>query len=124
MNVQQKNWTDIIKPNGLATEFGSDPDRRATIIVQPLERGFGLTLGNALRRVLLSRPEQFVETVAEKLLMYATGRGLEYYDRPAVRAIAREAAADGNQLSALVLGIVRSTPFQMRRSAAQVPGED
>ncbi len=54
MNVQQKNWTDIIKPNGLATEFGSDPDRRATIIVQPLERGFGLTLGNALRRVLLS----------------------------------------------------------------------
>ncbi|MCY4396462.1 MAG: DNA-directed RNA polymerase subunit alpha [Rhodospirillaceae bacterium] len=54
MNVQQKNWTDIIKPNGLATEYGSDPDRRATIVVQPLERGFGLTLGNALRRVLLS----------------------------------------------------------------------
>ena len=76
-----------------------------------------------LRRVLLSKPEQFVETVAEKLLMYATGRGLEYYDRPAVRAIAREAAADGNRLSALILGIVRSTPFQMRRAAAQVPGE-
>ena len=54
MNVQQKNWTDLIKPNGLTTEYGSDPDRRATIVVQPLERGFGLTLGNALRRVLLS----------------------------------------------------------------------
>ena len=54
MNVQQKNWTDLIKPTGLATEYGNDPDRRATIVVQPLERGFGLTLGNALRRVLLS----------------------------------------------------------------------
>ncbi|MCY4311001.1 MAG: DNA-directed RNA polymerase subunit alpha [Rhodospirillaceae bacterium] len=54
MNVQQKNWTDLIKPNGLATEHGKDPDRGATIVVQPLERGFGLTLGNALRRVLLS----------------------------------------------------------------------
>ena len=70
-----------------------------------------------LRQVLLSSPGQFVETVAEKLLMYATGRGLEYYDRPAVRTIAREAAADGNRLSALILGIVRSTPFQMRRAA-------
>ena len=72
-----------------------------------------------LRRVLLSKPEQFVETVAEKLLMYATGRGLEYYDRPAVRAIAREAAADGNRLSALVLGVARSMPFQLRRAAGQ-----
>ena len=70
-----------------------------------------------LRQVLLSKPEQFVETVAEKLLMYATGRGLEYYDRPALRAIARETAADGYRLSALILGIVRSTPFRMRRSA-------
>ena len=72
-----------------------------------------------LRRVLLSKPEQFVETVAEKLLMYATGRGLEYYDRPALRAIAREAAADGNRLSALVLGVARSMPFQLRRAAGQ-----
>ena len=70
-----------------------------------------------LRQVLLSKPEQFVETVAEKMLMYATGRGLEYYDRPALRTIARETAADGYRLSALILGIVRSTPFQMRRSA-------
>ena len=72
-----------------------------------------------LREVLLSKPEQFVETVAEKMLMYATGRGLEYYDRPALRTIARETAADGYRLSALILGIVRSTPFQMRRSAGQ-----
>ena len=69
--------------------------------------------------MLLARPDQLVETVVEKLLMYATGRGLEYYDRPAVRAIAREAAADGHRLSALVLGVARSTPFRMRRAAGQ-----
>ncbi len=50
----QKNWTELIKPNGLVTEPGDDPSRQATLVVQPLERGFGLTLGNALRRVLLS----------------------------------------------------------------------
>ncbi|MEN8196479.1 MAG: DNA-directed RNA polymerase subunit alpha [Pseudomonadota bacterium] len=50
----QKNWTDLIKPKGLKTEPGHDPAREATIVVQPLERGFGLTLGNGLRRVLLS----------------------------------------------------------------------
>ncbi len=50
----QKNWTELIKPKGLTTEPGDDPSREATIVIQPLERGFGLTLGNALRRVLLS----------------------------------------------------------------------
>ncbi len=54
MSVIQKNWTELIKPNGLTTDYGDDPKRQATIVVQPLERGFGLTLGNALRRVLLS----------------------------------------------------------------------
>jgi DNA-directed RNA polymerase subunit alpha len=53
-DVIQKNWTELIKPTELATEYGDDPSREATIVVQPLERGFGLTLGNALRRVLLS----------------------------------------------------------------------
>jgi DNA-directed RNA polymerase subunit alpha len=52
--VLQKNWTELIKPNGLVTEPGDDPSREATLVIQPLERGFGLTLGNALRRVLLS----------------------------------------------------------------------
>ncbi len=54
MNVIQKNWSTLIKPKGLVTEPGADPKRQATIVVQPLERGFGMTLGNALRRVLLS----------------------------------------------------------------------
>lgn len=50
----QKNWTDLIKPNKLVIEPGAVPGRTATIVAEPLERGFGLTLGNALRRVLLS----------------------------------------------------------------------
>ena len=69
-----------------------------------------------LRALLLDRREQFVRTVAEKLLTYALGRGIEHYDMPAVRAIVREAAANEYRWSAIVLGIVRSTPFQMRSS--------
>ncbi|MBX6320278.1 MAG: DNA-directed RNA polymerase subunit alpha [Rhodospirillaceae bacterium] len=52
--VIQKNWTELIKPSKLNVEPGADPHREATIVAEPLERGFGLTLGNALRRVLLS----------------------------------------------------------------------
>ena len=69
-----------------------------------------------LRGALLDRPEVFVGTVAEKLLTYALGRGLDHADAPAVRAIMRAAAADDYRLSSLILGIVESTPFQMRRS--------
>jgi DNA-directed RNA polymerase subunit alpha len=50
----QKNWTDLIKPNKLDIESGLNPARQATIVAEPLERGFGLTLGNAMRRILLS----------------------------------------------------------------------
>ncbi len=50
----QKNWTELIKPNKLNVESGKDPSRTATVVAEPLERGFGLTLGNALRRILLS----------------------------------------------------------------------
>ena len=69
-----------------------------------------------LRRVLLDRSEQFVETVVEKLLTYALGRGIEHYDRPVIRAIVRAAAADDYRWSSLILGVVESTPFRMRRS--------
>ncbi|HWP86208.1 MAG TPA: DUF1588 domain-containing protein, partial [Terriglobia bacterium] len=71
-----------------------------------------------LRHLLLQRSDQFVTTVAEKLLTYALGRGLEYYDAPAVRSIVREAASHDYRWSALIVGIVRSTPFQMRRAGA------
>ena len=69
-----------------------------------------------LRDILLERREEFVTTVAEKLLTYALGRGVEHYDRPAIRAIVREAAANDYRWSALILGVARSLPFQMRRS--------
>jgi len=65
---------------------------------------------------LLSRPELFVSTFSEKLLTYALGRGVEYYDAPAVRKIVQEARANDYRFSSVVLGIVNSTPFQMRRT--------
>ena len=68
------------------------------------------------RSVLVSRADRFVATMTEKLLTYALGRGLEFYDMPAVRAIAREAARDDHRFSSLILGVVNSMPFQMRRS--------
>jgi hypothetical protein len=68
-----------------------------------------------LRDLLLSRREEFVSTVTEKLLTYALGRGLEYYDAPAVRAIMRDAAPNEYRWSSIILGIAKSTPFQMRR---------
>ena len=72
-----------------------------------------------LRRVLLSRGDDFAATVTEKLLAYALGRGLEYTDRPAVRRILREAEADDYRWSSIVLGIVKSAPFQWRRARFQ-----
>ena len=69
-----------------------------------------------LRNAVLASPEIFVGTMTEKLLTYALGRGLDHYDGPAVRQIVRDAAGNNNQFSSLVLGIVESTPFQMRRS--------
>jgi hypothetical protein len=68
----------------------------------------------SLRQALLKRPDVFVGTLTEKLLTYSLGRGLDYYDMPAVRAIVREASADNSRFSSIVLGIVKSVPFQMR----------
>ena len=69
-----------------------------------------------LRKVILSRGDQFVETVTEKLLTYALGRTLEHYDMPVVRQISRQSAPDDLTWSSLISGIVQSTPFLMRRS--------
>ena len=69
-----------------------------------------------LRDLLLDRPDDFVGTVTEKLMGYALGRGLEYYDAPTVRKIVREAAGEDYRWSTIILGIVKSTAFQMRRS--------
>ena len=67
-----------------------------------------------LRRVLLNRRHEFVRTFIEKLLTYALGRGVEYYDMPAIRAIIRNAAPSDYRWSAVILEIVKSIPFQMR----------
>ena len=74
-----------------------------------------------LRDLLLGHRERFVGTVTEKLLAYALGRGIQYYDRPAVRKVVRAAAADDYRWSAAILAIVKSAPFQMRRSAERTP---
>ena len=69
-----------------------------------------------LRKALLGRPNLFVTTLTEKLLTYAVGRGVEYHDAPAIRAITREAARDGHRFSSLIVGVIKSPPFQMRRT--------
>jgi hypothetical protein len=68
-----------------------------------------------LRRALMKRPEQFVQTMTERLMTYALGRTVEYYDMPVVRRIVREAAPQDYRFSAIVSGIVKSEPFRMRR---------
>jgi hypothetical protein len=73
-----------------------------------------------LRDLLLDHQEQFLRTVTEKLLAYALGRAVQPADAPAIRAIVRDAAAQQYRWSAIVSGIVRSVPFQMRKSA-QLP---
>jgi protoporphyrinogen oxidase len=71
---------------------------------------------SGLRALLLEQPEQFPRTVAEKLLAYALGRRLEYYDRPAVRKIVRDAAAHNYRWSSIILGVVESPAFLMSSS--------
>jgi hypothetical protein len=70
---------------------------------------------DGLRAYLLDRRQQFVTAVAEKLFVYAVGRGVEYYDRPTIRRITREANGGDARWSDLIVGIVESVPFQMRR---------
>jgi mono/diheme cytochrome c family protein len=76
---------------------------------------------SGLKKALLAHPEQFVTTVTEKVLMYAIGRNLQYYDAPAVRAIVNDAARNNYTFSSLVLGAVKSSPFQMRESQSAEP---
>jgi hypothetical protein len=71
---------------------------------------------SGLQKALLAHPEVFVTTLTEKLLTYALGRGVEYYDAPAIRKVVRQARSNDFRFSSLILGIASSTPFQMRRS--------
>jgi hypothetical protein len=74
---------------------------------------------SSLRRALLAHSEQFVRTMTERLLTYAAGRGIEYYDMPVVRSIARDASGNDYRFSSLIMGIVKSTPFQMKMKARE-----
>jgi hypothetical protein len=69
----------------------------------------------SLRNALLARPEVFAGAVTEKLMIYALGRGLEPYDMPAVRRILHQTAPEDYRLSSIIMGVVRSLPFQMRK---------
>ena len=82
--------------------------------VLPDGRAFDGVAG--FRAALTDKPEQFVTTVTEKLMTYALGRGLDYYDMPTLRRIVREAATSDYRFHAVILGIVTSDPFLMRRS--------
>jgi hypothetical protein len=73
----------------------------------------------ALRQVILKHPEQFVRTMTENLMTYALGRGVEYYDMPIIRTILKEAARNNYRFSSVVLGIVKSGPFQMRSRGSE-----
>ena len=93
-------------------ESGRPVDASATTL-----GGSTVTGMTGLRSLLLEEREQFPRMVTEKLLAYGLGRRLEYFDRPAVRTIVRDAAADDYRWSALILGIVKSPPFLMRARA-------
>jgi hypothetical protein len=114
---------NLIDPVGLSLErFDAVGRRRAVEDGAPIDASGGLPDGSTfadvdgLETALLRRPDLFVETVTEKLMTYALGRGVEYYDAPAIRAIVHQAAANRYRLSDVILGVVNSTPFQMRVS--------
>jgi hypothetical protein len=74
---------------------------------------------SAFREALLHRGDEFIRTTIEKLLAYAIGRSVAYYDMPTVRRLAQEAERDGYRWSSVILGVVASEPFQMRRAPGQ-----
>jgi len=114
---------DAMDPLGLALENYDAIGRwRALDDGKPIDASGSLPDGTAfngaveLQQAILKRPKIFVSTLSEKLLTYALGRGLEYYDAPAIRKIVNDASRSDYRFSSLILGIVNSVPFQMRRS--------
>ena len=114
----------LMDPVGFALEnFDAVGRWRITEAGQSIDAAGGLPDGcefsgvAGLERALLDRPELFVQTLTEKLMTFALGRGLDYYDGPAIRKIVREARDDDYRFSRLAIGIVSSTPFQMRKSS-------
>ncbi len=114
---------NLMDPIGLSLEkFDAVGRRRNVENGVPIDASGGFPDGSTfvdvdgLEAALLRRPELFVSAFAEKLLTYALGRGVEYYDAPAVRTIVRDARSQDSRVSSIVLGVVKSKPFQMRMS--------
>jgi len=114
---------NLMDPLGLSLEkFDAVGRRRDVEAGITIDAAGGLPDGSkfadveGLENALLRRPELFVGTVAEKLMIYASGRGLEYYDAPAIRKIVRDTRTKDFRLSSIILGVVQSQPFQMRTS--------
>jgi hypothetical protein len=98
------SWRDTLGPgSGPIDSSGTLPD------------GTPFNGPEGLRKILVKKRDMFVENFTERLLTYALGRGVEEYDHSVVRKIARDASADDQKWSSIILGIVNSTPFQMRR---------
>jgi len=114
----------IMDPMGFALEnFDADGKWRQKdggdggVVIDPSGEIFDGTKVDgpaALRQALLRYSPQFVRNVTEKLMTYGLGRAVEYYDMPVLRSIVRDAARDNNKFSSIVLGIVKSAPFQMK----------
>jgi hypothetical protein len=94
------------------TKEGDSPINAAGVLLD----GTAVDGPAALRSALLQQKDQFVKAVTTKLLMYGLGRELDYHDAPHIRAIVRTAAADDYRWSSTILAIVKSAPFQFRRS--------
>ena len=122
-NAQCAACHNLMDPVGLSMEkFDAVGRRRMAEAGTPIDASGGLPDGSrfgdvdGLEKALLNRPDLFVSTFAEKLLTYASGRGVEYYDAPAIRTIVRDAKTQNYRASSIILGIVKSQPFQMRTS--------
>ncbi|MEO7318762.1 MAG: DUF1592 domain-containing protein [Chthoniobacteraceae bacterium] len=114
---------NLMDPVGFSLENFDAVGRWRTIEEgKPVDASGGLPDGSkftgvgGLEEGLLNRPEVFVGTLTEKLLTFALGRGIEHYDGPAIRKIAREAQAADYRFSSIIVGITKSTPFTMRKS--------
>ncbi|HEX5102216.1 MAG TPA: DUF1592 domain-containing protein, partial [Pirellulaceae bacterium] len=122
-NATCANCHNLIDPAGLSLENFDAVGRWRTLEEgRPINASGGLPDGSSfagvagLERALLDRPELFVQTLTEKLLTFALGRGIEHYDAPAVREIVRDAKDNEYRFSQIILGIAHSTPFQMRKA--------
>ncbi|MDC0325751.1 DUF1592 domain-containing protein [bacterium] len=114
---------DVLDPVGFVLEnFDAVGRWRDMENGQPVDATGGFSDGSefegvqALEEAILKRPELFVQTITEKLLTYALGRGIKTYDAPAIRRIIRQAKKDDFRMSSIIQGIVHSQPFQMRKT--------